>query len=36
VPDTDEDDDWALACWIDLDASATAAKPIVVMRSFTR
>jgi hypothetical protein len=33
IPDAEGDDDWALACWIDLDASALAAKPVVVMRS---
>jgi len=32
IPDAEGDDDWALTCWIDLEASAAAAKPVVVMR----
>jgi hypothetical protein len=30
------DDDWALSCWIDLDASSREGKPIVVMRGVAR
>jgi superfamily II RNA helicase len=36
VADAEGDDDWALACWIDLEASGTAARPVVVMRSLGR
>ena len=36
IPDAEEDDEWALACWIDLEASASMAKPVVVMRSVGR
>jgi superfamily II RNA helicase len=36
VPDVDGDDDWALACFVDLAASARDAKPVVVMRSVGR
>jgi len=32
IPDAEGDDDWALSCWIDLEASAAAARPVVVMR----
>jgi superfamily II RNA helicase len=31
-----EDDDWALSCWIDLDASRKAGKSVVVMRGVAR
>jgi superfamily II RNA helicase len=36
ICDADGDDDWALSCWIDLDASAKSGKPVVVMRSVAR
>ncbi len=31
--DAEEDDDWALSCWVDLEASAKSSRPVVVMRS---
>jgi hypothetical protein len=36
ICDPGGDDDWALSCWIDLQASAREGKPIVVMRSVAR
>jgi hypothetical protein len=34
--DTEEDDDWALSCWVDLDASARSSRPVVFVRSIGR
>ena len=34
--DAEEDDDWALSCWVDLDASARSSRPVVSMRSVGR
>lgn len=31
--DAEEDDDWALSCWVDLEASAKSSRPVVLMRS---
>jgi superfamily II RNA helicase len=36
VCDSDDDNDWAIACWIDLDASASEGKPVVFVRSISR
>jgi superfamily II RNA helicase len=36
VCDPAGDDDWALSCWIDLEASSREGKPVVVMRGVAR
>jgi len=36
ISDPEGDDDWALSCWIDLEASSKEGKPIVVMRGIAR
>lgn len=36
ISDADEDDDWVLSCWIDLDASARKGEPVIVLRSISR
>jgi superfamily II RNA helicase len=36
IADVDEDDDWALCCTIDLEASARTARPVVRMRDVIR
>jgi superfamily II RNA helicase len=35
IADIDEDDDWALFCWIDLEASAREARAVVCLRAIT-
>lgn len=36
ICDVDEDDDWLLSCWIDLEASAQSGHPIIVLKSISR
>jgi superfamily II RNA helicase len=36
ICDVDEDDDWMLSCWIDLEASGREGKPVVSMRDVGR
>ncbi|HXX68620.1 MAG TPA: DUF3516 domain-containing protein [Polyangiaceae bacterium] len=36
ICDADEDDDWVLSCWIDLDASARSGQPVIVLKSISR
>ncbi|MDP9150852.1 MAG: DUF3516 domain-containing protein [Myxococcota bacterium] len=35
ICDTDDDNDWAISCWVDMAASARAGRPMVVMRDVT-
>jgi superfamily II RNA helicase len=34
--DAEEDDDWAISCWVDLEASRTSSRPVVFLRSIGR
>ncbi len=36
ICDVDDDNDWTLSCWIDLDASGREGKPVVSMRNVDR
>lgn len=36
ICDADEEDDWMLSCWIDLDASARCGEPVIVLQSISR
>jgi hypothetical protein len=36
VCDSEDDNDWLLSCWIDLEASAREGAPVVAMRSISR
>jgi superfamily II RNA helicase len=36
IGDAEDDNDWLLSCWIDLESSAREGKPVVAMRSISR